>query len=86
MLTLLRAACPLPPGLYLGAFGPHGQELLSLHRDVDEAGDEVVVGVKLTGDMCVPAGVASFRAKIGRRYRVSGQDKHYPEDMGVVAR
>jgi hypothetical protein len=73
-------------GLYLGAFGPHGQELLQLQRQVDEDGDEEVVGIKLTGDVNVPAGVVSFRAKVGRRHRLNLKEGGYPEELGVTAR
>ena len=36
-------------GLCLGAFGPHGPELLQLQRSRDDAGDDWVSGIKLTG-------------------------------------
>ncbi len=36
-------------GLCLGAFGPHGPELLQLQRSRWDDGEECVVGVKLTG-------------------------------------
>ena len=48
-------------GLYLGAFGPHGPELLLLRRSHWEDGEECVQGIKLTGDPNVPAGEVSFR-------------------------
>ena len=75
--------------LYLGAFGPHGPEVLQLARGRwgdSEGGDEdCVTAVKLTGDRNVPAGFASFRARVGRAHRL---DHHgaYPEDLGVLAR
>ncbi|GFR41394.1 hypothetical protein Agub_g2035 [Astrephomene gubernaculifera] len=71
-------------GLYLGAFGPHGPELLQLSRVVQD-GEEEVVGTKVTGDPNVPAGELSFRAKVGRRHRLDSRDV-YPEHLGVVAR
>ena len=74
--------------LYLGAFGPHGPEVLQLARGFwgdGEADEECVTAVKLTGDRNVPAGRASFRARVGRAHRL---DPHgvYPEDLGVLAR
>lgn len=72
-------------GLYLGAFGPHGPELLRLQRGRSEDGEELVIGTKLTGDANVPAGAVSFRARIGRKRRLEPRDV-YPDDLGVVAR
>lgn len=48
-------------GLYLGAFGPHGPELLLLRRIPGHNGEECIQGVKVTGDVNVPAGEVSFR-------------------------
>lgn len=71
-------------GLYLGAFGPHGPELLQLSRGMYD-GEECVMGVKLTGDANVPAGAVSFRARIGRSRRLDARDA-YPADLAVTAR
>lgn len=75
--------------LYLGAFGPHGPEVLRLVRGRwgDEAcmGDDCVTAVKLTGDANVPAGAASFRAKIGSSDKLDSSFS-YPEELGVVTR
>lgn len=70
----------------MGAFGPHGSELLQLSRGIDETtGEELVVGMKLTGDANVPAGELSFRARVSRRRRLP-VDEMYPAELGVVAR
>ena len=81
--------------LYLGAFGPHGPEVLQLTRGrwgdddeedgFDSCGEECVTAVKLTGDRNVPAGRASFRARVGRRFRLPHHGV-YPEELGVLAR
>ena len=72
--------------LYLGAYGPHGPEVLQLARgrwgDSEAGDDDCVTAVKLTGDRCVPAGLASFRARVGRAHRL---DHAYPEELGVLA-
>jgi hypothetical protein len=88
-----RVACGAGPdplsALYLGAFGPHGPEVLQLVRgrwgDDADGDEDCVTAVKLTGDRNVPAGRASFRARVGRRARL---DHHgvYPEELGVLAR
>lgn len=75
--------------LYVGAFGPHGPEVLQLTRgqwgEEQGHGDDHVTAVKLTGDANVPAGRASFRARVGKDYKL---DPHvgYPPELGVVAR
>ncbi|GFH06863.1 DUF3506 domain-containing protein [Haematococcus lacustris] len=71
-------------GLFLGSFGPHGPELLQLQRGVWD-GEEAVLATKLTGDVNVPAGVMSFRAKVGRKHKLSARDV-YPEELGAIAR
>ncbi|KAK3288238.1 executer-like protein [Cymbomonas tetramitiformis] len=74
-------------GLYVGAFGPHGPELLQLKRGVwgaESATDECITAFKLSGDANVPSGMASFRARVGREHRI---DHHgvYPEELGVLS-
>ena len=75
--------------LYLGAFGPHGPEVLRLVRG--RWGDELgvdhtcVTAVKLTGDANVPAGAASFRARVGVGDALDSSFS-YPEELGVVTR
>uniref|UniRef100_A0A061RFB5 Protein executer chloroplastic-like n=1 Tax=Tetraselmis sp. GSL018 TaxID=582737 RepID=A0A061RFB5_9CHLO len=86
-MRLDTEAVPTDPfsGLYLGAFGPHGPELIRFSRTVGEDGNTYVEGIKVTGDRHVPSGNVSFRAKIGRKNRLP-MDAKYPEELGVVAR
>jgi len=48
-------------------------------------GEEVLLGVKLTGDANVPAGQVAFKAKIERRHRKSPRGV-YPPELEVTAR
>jgi len=72
-------------GLYIGTFGPHGPEVLRLERSADEEGAECVTAYKVTGDVHVPAGEVSFRARIGRGRRLPVKGA-YPEQLGISSR
>jgi hypothetical protein len=86
-------------GLYVGTYGTCGPEILHITRgrwgdelsvpcgaDDGPDGSFCVTAVKVTGDRNVPAGVASFRARVGPQHRLPLLWWMYPEELGVVAR
>jgi hypothetical protein len=71
--------------LYIGSFGPHGQEVVHIYTTSMD-GKKMIEGRKITGDINVPAGEVSFRARIDSDNAFRGDDGKYPFEYGVVAR
>ena len=59
--------------------------MLNINPTIDEDGAPAIEGVKVTGDPNVPAGQISFKAKVGRKYKLTNSEE-YPEELGVIAR
>ncbi|KAL2639380.1 hypothetical protein AAZV13_06G167100 [Glycine max] len=68
-------------GLYVGAFGPYGMEIVHLRRKFGHWNE--VDNENKTSDVGFFEYV-TFRAKIGRGNRITNQGM-YPDDLGVVA-
>jgi hypothetical protein len=71
-------------GIYLGSFGPHGPEVIQVRRTMID-GQDWAEGVKITGDVNVPAGEISFRARVGKENKQSPSGV-YPIEYGVQSR
>ena len=67
-------------GLYVGVYGAHGNEIVSLECRGDE-----LVATKITGDGNVPSGEVSFAVSLGSDARLPHQG-FFPDDWGVVGR
>lgn len=84
-------------GLYVRANGSFSQDVIQLQHKYGQWQDdgptkehsdlqfyEYVEGVKLIGDLYVPAGQVAFRAKIGKRYQLP-HGGILPKELGVVS-
>lgn len=77
-------------GIFIGAFGTQGRQLLQLSRHTTPSGQPLVIATKLTGDSRLPAGGEVFRARVGPGQALGlegeGGEAEYPPELGATAR
>jgi hypothetical protein len=78
-------------GIFVGAFGTQGRQLLQLSRHTTSSGQPLVVATQLTGDSRgLHAGAEVFRARVGpgQALGLEGEEgeAEYPPELGATAR